>query len=432
MKTAANRAIHGAKTDNAHPNDLLDKSMPHANKRSRSKQKRNRRENKEKMKKGKYCKTKTTTFHLQDAKTDSAGPENDARKRIKDESVRVASKPIARKQSRNQQLNRAKQEKKREPLVRNRVGHNKYIRHNIIDPEGHERPDFTVKLNGTKHTPKTVGLDLFKIVDSTWEDDMVIYGREVPNDPNSALTFVCVKAAGRRIANLRLDWEKGYRSCSEILDRESNVKRGKEKRVDGEKYVCLGTRPNRKGKGVDMYSIHYEDSQKQGNVSELCQKIGGLVESMENIAMGMLPEEHVVHHQQVFQSREYGVQSFVSAVGNGCSLQNGFCMAVAMARDYRSTAHIDDDCFFSTITAWRDKQKPNVRSKDKEAAVPVLQYFFFTDWMVAVPLREADLLVFNPLTPHGSTNPRHDDASLMSMYVSTRTILAADAIRNSY
>ena len=62
----------------------------------------------------------------------------------------------------------------------------------------------------------------------------------------------------------------------------------------------------------------------------------------------------------------------------------------------------------------------------------MLQYFFFTDWMVAVPLREADLLVFNPLTPHGSTNPRHDDASLMSMYVSTRTILAADAIRNSY
>ena len=116
MKTAANRAIHGAKTDNAHPNDLLDKSMPHANKRSRSKQKRNQRENKEKMKKGKYCTTKTTTFHLQDAKTDSAGPENDARKRIKNESVRVASQPIARKQSRNQQWNRAKQEKKGSPL----------------------------------------------------------------------------------------------------------------------------------------------------------------------------------------------------------------------------------------------------------------------------------------------------------------------------
>ena len=116
MTTTANRAVHGANTDNAHPNDLLDKSMPHANKRSRSKQKRNRRENKEKMKKGKYCTTKTTTFHLQDAKTDSAGPENDARKRIKDESVRVASQPIARKQSRNQQWNRAKQGKKGSPL----------------------------------------------------------------------------------------------------------------------------------------------------------------------------------------------------------------------------------------------------------------------------------------------------------------------------
>ena len=418
MKTST-RSVRGAKPDTARSKHLSKKSQSHETKRSVIYPKKNRRKNKpEKTKKDNAITMETAPFLLPDAKTDNPGPENNARKRIKGESVCAASIPMARKQSRNERRNKANQKEKRQYLQFDRVGNKQYIGYNVVDPLGHQRK---------KHPAKNVSLDLFVKVDSTWENDVVILGREDPNDPNSALTIVCVKAAGRKIAGLRKDWDEGFQSCSKILDLESNVKRGYAKRVDGKKYVCLGTRPNRLGRGVDMYSIHYENSEEHGNVTDLCEKIGAIVGAMEKIAMGMLPKKDVDVFRNVIQNQgEKSVEPFASATGDGVRLANeGLCTAVAMARDYRSTAHTDDDCFFSTITAWRHNQVPNVRCQEKDAALPVLQYFYFTDWMVAVPMYEGDILVFNPLTPHGSTNPRLVDASLMSMYVSTRTILAA-------
>eukprot|EP00536_Pseudo-nitzschia_multiseries_P019034 jgi/Psemu1/58595/gm1.58595_g len=93
--------------------------------------------------------------------------------------------------------------------------------------------------------------------------------------------------------------------------------------------------------------------------------------------------------------------------------------AFSIGKDYHSKCHINQDMFYTrlTVIALTDV------SDDK-----VIDCFVSPTYLIKVPLRSGDTLLFNPLVYHSCSNPKFKGCYIMSVYVSCKTVLRSNPL----
>ena len=102
------------------------------------------------------------------------------------------------------------------------------------------------------------------------------------------------------------------------------------------------------------------------------------------------------------------------------SCNKSLATAMAVGENYWSFSHTDTDFYFSALSVlshlWKDNGK-------------VIYFFVFPAYKIMIPMRSGDVLLFNPTITHSCSNPRLPDSYIFSSYVSTQTVLTAEATR---
>ena len=102
------------------------------------------------------------------------------------------------------------------------------------------------------------------------------------------------------------------------------------------------------------------------------------------------------------------------------SCNKSLATAMAVGENYWSYSHTDTDFYFSALSVlsqlWKDNGK-------------VIYFFVFPAYKIMIPMRSGDVLLFNPTITHSCSNPRLPDSYIFSSYVSTQTVLTAEATR---
>ena len=85
-------------------------------------------------------------------------------------------------------------------------------------------------------------------------------------------------------------------------------------------------------------------------------------------------------------------------------------------QDYWSQAHVDNDYFFTYLSAVSAEEKDH-----KE----VMYYFCYPEYKLKIPIKSGEVLVFNPLKLHSCSNCRYNNSFIFSSYVSTKSVTTA-------
>ena len=88
-------------------------------------------------------------------------------------------------------------------------------------------------------------------------------------------------------------------------------------------------------------------------------------------------------------------------------------MAIA-TQGYWSKAHTDNDYYYSLLS---------VLSKESKHHEEVIYYFTFPEYKTSVPMKSGDVIMFNSKVLHCSSNGKHYDDFIYSIYVSDKTTL---------
>ena len=95
---------------------------------------------------------------------------------------------------------------------------------------------------------------------------------------------------------------------------------------------------------------------------------------------------------------------------------NGISTQVAIGFEYQSLTHIDHDFFYCLLSV---TLPPTATKRQRKS---IVCYFVFGAHEIAIPLRDGDIILFNPLVPHCATGSAFPGAIIYSAYVSNRTV----------
>jgi hypothetical protein len=85
--------------------------------------------------------------------------------------------------------------------------------------------------------------------------------------------------------------------------------------------------------------------------------------------------------------------------------------AFAVGCDYWSAIYVDDDDYYTILSCVAEKVNDT----------SILFYFCFPTYGMAIPMYSGSVISFNPLLPHGCTDPTKKGVRVFSAYVSART-----------
>jgi hypothetical protein len=214
--------------------------------------------------------------------------------------------------------------------------------------------------------------------------------------------FVIAKISKRQTNEMKGSWKQHRATLSSMIKAKNSIARGVSCASQCSKYILSGHRKDPLGTKVTEYT--YKQSTTQPLREELTQAMSDFVGTFEPIGARIIPPDDRVTFKSLQET--VGIPKLSSA-------STGYGTQIAMGVDYWSSVHIDDDCFYSTLTC--------ISLRNTNPGV-VLHYFLFPSVGVAVPIREGDVLVFNPLLPHGVTNATESGTVLCSLYVSGKTV----------
>ncbi len=86
---------------------------------------------------------------------------------------------------------------------------------------------------------------------------------------------------------------------------------------------------------------------------------------------------------------------------------------LAIGSNYISCCHIDHNIYYTALLAC-----PN--EFNSENTEQILQYFLFPEHKIVVPMRQGNVLLFNPMIAHCATNPLINSTHIYSAYVSRK------------
>ena len=222
-------------------------------------------------------------------------------------------------------------------------------------------------------------------------------------------TFVAAKLSATKSSKLgdRRYWTQIRDMMQLAMSNKPNVKRGSENCGIHSRYICFGFRKEQTKSG-ELGEYSFDRSCSEEIQTDVKNQIAGLVTKMENMAATLtskLPE--YAHFKQCQKALS------LPTVASG---DNAVATQFSAGRDYWSQAHTDQDFYFTLLSALSANPKDH-----KE----ILYYFCFPEYKLKIPLRSAELIVFNPAKMHSCSNCKLHGSYIYSAYVSEKTAMTA-------
>ena len=136
---------------------------------------------------------------------------------------------------------------------------------------------------------------------------------------------------------------------------------------------------------------------------------------------------HIVKHLQLsmIHIKNYICEDkiIMNEIVNNLTLETIRCQATTFLIDlnYHSRCHTDVDMFYTLATVIAPKE---IFADD------VIYCFIFPILGIRVPLRSADLFMFNPILLHSCSDTRYPGCHIMSAYVSQKQFLEVTLYNN--
>ena len=191
--------------------------------------------------------------------------------------------------------------------------------------------------------------------------------------------------------------------------RNYDNRRGKAKRPvpDNGKfpYMTVGKYPYRNRKGLGERDL--------GEFEGL-DRLVSLMNSIERASLGYIDTATIRGMKSVMrQSKVQGIE------GRKTSGKNCLYPSLAVVRNSFLPHHVDDDFAYSVVSTVVDG---SIRKED-----PVIKYFVFGEYGVAVALRPGDILIFNALVYHSisSCTTIANSMNVFSLSLYTKTMVVA-------
>ena len=188
---------------------------------------------------------------------------------------------------------------------------------------------------------------------------------------------------------------KIIKAIENMRKHKGNCKRGKNRTgrqiYDKTKYTTIGPTACRNNHGF-ITSFPKKDKNKHD-----WNTLHKLINFIEDKCEKYLPRDILKGISQVkdkFNYPRFPIIKDSQYQSNNCYQQTKIYTSLALARDYYSAAHIDEDFFLSAMISLNDD--------DKEIKFDgqIITHFCFPECGYAVALRDGDCLIFNPKILH--------------------------------
>ena len=216
---------------------------------------------------------------------------------------------------------------------------------------------------------------------------------------------------------------EGYEQLQEHVDLvcesfglKPDVYRGKARKPVFARYICHGTRAERNFSDTGSYvynrNVSYEKKQQ---MEENIMSLVGILEKKAALIMKgspILKEQKMMEHLFALPTIR----------------EEGYCTQFCIGQNYWAPMHVDDDVYYTTLSCFaprKEEAKANDEPLENRTPRPdpVLYHFCFPEYDVAFPMKNGDVLLFDPRIPHCSSNPREPNAIIVSAYVSKKVVL---------
>jgi hypothetical protein len=254
------------------------------------------------------------------------------------------------------------------------------------------------------HGSKVANLKSLSIIENHNMDNSfnVIVGCKKGEEQTT--TFIALKVSEnmKKVApDKRVIYEAALQG---MLLTKPNVVRGLKRNGVVKQYVCHGYRKNPKDRDIGEYEFSKGTSEERKQ--EIKDGVNKLVQDMEQrglAEMGAANLRVCAGYMDFFKMQDkFNLPSMV---------YGGIATQFALSIWYSSRVHTDKDYFLTTLSVYDAEAGPD----------EVLYYFCFPTYVVAIPMRSGDIIVFNPTVPHCATNPSRKTAKIYSCYVSKKT-----------
>ena len=259
---------------------------------------------------------------------------------------------------------------------------------------------FDGNLPPAPHAFDSATMDLVLVDDCTWDtydsfekENLVL----VDKDTGS---LVLAKLSKRQCKDLNKVWNVARDFLPTVRKWKDCITRT----VDGMKMYCFGYRKNPKDEQLGQYSFKPNCSPKHAKL--ISDFVVGLTKEMFKKAKPMcsrLPE---------FKKMCQAVGKFIMSTLGGTVFTQFGC-----GFEYWSHAHTDSDFFYTLLGGLATDGKKDV----------VLYYFVFPEYGIKVPMKDGDLMFFDPLQYHCCTNQSRPKKNLIFSGYSSNKSVATDS-----
>jgi hypothetical protein len=209
-----------------------------------------------------------------------------------------------------------------------------------------------------------------------------------------------------RTSTLEAGWlktQEHVKALYEAMGAKPNIERGKKRSPITEKYICFGNRAERHSNMISTYA--FKKNIKTADKERMDNHVLSLVKILEaKASLLMANAGNVEWHKKLSVDIDIPTMN-----------ENGWCTQFCVGQNYCAPMHKDDDYFYTTLSCYT-----SIDDEQHE----ILYHFNFPEYEIAIPMRHGDILVFDPRINHCASNPRKENALIVSAYVSKRVVLA--------
>jgi hypothetical protein len=257
------------------------------------------------------------------------------------------------------------------------------------------------KMKGFDEFPpdKIIPLSNFEVVERDGDRCLRIVGKE----DNKFIAHL-VKTSECRLNSTRHD--EDVAAFDELFAVKNDLKRDGEHLSCQERYVAIGARVSRRNV-LGFYAFKSNVLMKKRK--QVTKKMKLILRDITRIAQGKISPKMLKQFRRCAHVTE------LDKTTKSVSLW----AQMVVARNYMAVAHTDRDAVFGIISCRSSKQR---KFMDEATRNEIIAYFVFPEYGIAIPLRNGDVLLFDPTVMHCATNPRDAKAFLFSAYTSVKVV----------
>jgi hypothetical protein len=191
----------------------------------------------------------------------------------------------------------------------------------------------------------------------------------------------------------------------ESISGKSSGTRGNARAILGtQKYASVGTKPNRSRPGLSS------GLEKLSNHPDAYTEVSRILRALEHVSAKWISHMDLKFVEN--SKRIAGYQGFSYSGQKGESL---IWPALSGGRNVYLPLHTDQDYFLSAVVIYSEHRTGN----------SILQYFCFPTRGKCIPLRNGDVLLFNPQIPHCISSPTSTKPDVFSISAYLKTLVVS-------